>query len=145
MFLFVHQDHFSSQGGGLNALATGGAGGMYNTFNQPSGVSFLNYNVNVQSERKLPTEHENFCSLFRCPPQHGRGLPGYPSSPVPGNPTPPITPGSSMAPPYVSPGSSDIKPAPSSFLPDIKPNMAALPPPPTGTVIGCRCSGSPCC
>lgn len=137
MFLFVQQDHFSSQGGGLNAPTTGGAGGIYNTFNQPSGVSFLNYNVNVQTELKL--------SLFLCPPQHGRGLPGYPSSPVPGNPTPPITPGSSMAPPYTSPGSSDMKPAPSSFLSDIKPNMAALPPPPTGTMIECRCSGSPCC
>ncbi|KAM9858382.1 zinc finger MIZ domain-containing protein 2-like isoform 2-T2 [Aulostomus maculatus] len=63
----------------------------------------------------------------------GRGLPGYPSSPVPGNPTPPITPGSSMAPPYMSPGNSDVKPTPSSFLPDIKPNMAGLAaPPPTG-------------
>uniref|UniRef100_A0A3B4UIJ1 Zinc finger MIZ domain-containing protein 2-like n=1 Tax=Seriola dumerili TaxID=41447 RepID=A0A3B4UIJ1_SERDU len=60
----------------------------------------------------------------------GRGLPGYPSSPVPGNPTPPITPSSSMAPPYMSPGNSDVKPTPSSFLPDIKPNMASLPPPP---------------
>lgn len=40
-----------------------------------------------------------------------------------------------MAPPYASPGSSEMKPAPSSFLSDIKPNMAALPPPPTGTVI----------
>lgn len=69
-------------------------------------------------------------------PQPGRGLPGYPSSPVPGNPTPPITPGSSMAPPYMSPGNSDIKPTPSSFLPDIKPNMASLaPPPPTGTAV----------
>lgn len=28
-----------------------------------------------------------------------------------------------------------MKPAPSPFLSDIKPNMAALPPPPTGTVI----------
>uniref|UniRef100_A0A667XRA4 Zinc finger MIZ-type containing 2 n=1 Tax=Myripristis murdjan TaxID=586833 RepID=A0A667XRA4_9TELE len=63
----------------------------------------------------------------------GRGLPGYPSSPLPGNPTPPITPGSSMAPPYMSPSNSDIKPPPSSFLPDIKPNMGSLaPPPPTG-------------
>uniref|UniRef100_A0A3Q3MSV4 Zinc finger MIZ domain-containing protein 2-like n=1 Tax=Mastacembelus armatus TaxID=205130 RepID=A0A3Q3MSV4_9TELE len=62
--------------------------------------------------------------------QPGRGLPGYPSSPVPGNPTPPITPSSSMAPPYMSPGNSDVKPTPSSFLPDIKPNLA--PPPPTG-------------
>uniref|UniRef100_A0A3Q3E034 Zinc finger MIZ-type containing 2 n=1 Tax=Labrus bergylta TaxID=56723 RepID=A0A3Q3E034_9LABR len=55
--------------------------------------------------------------------QPGRGLPGYPSSPVPGNPTPPITPSSSMAPPYMSPGNSDVKPNPASFLPDIKPNM----------------------
>uniref|UniRef100_A0A3Q0R6E3 Zinc finger MIZ-type containing 2 n=1 Tax=Amphilophus citrinellus TaxID=61819 RepID=A0A3Q0R6E3_AMPCI len=63
----------------------------------------------------------------------GRGLPGYPSSPVPGNPTPPITPSSSMAPPYMSPGNNDVKPTPTSFLPDIKPNMAGLaPPPPTG-------------
>ncbi|MEQ2314240.1 hypothetical protein AMECASPLE_010142 [Ameca splendens] len=56
----------------------------------------------------------------------GRCLPGYPSSPVPGNPTPPITPGSSMAPPYLSPGSADVKPMPSSFVPDIKPNMGNL-------------------
>uniref|UniRef100_A0AAX7U6F0 SP-RING-type domain-containing protein n=1 Tax=Astatotilapia calliptera TaxID=8154 RepID=A0AAX7U6F0_ASTCA len=60
-------------------------------------------------------------------------LPGYPSSPVPGNPTPPVTPSSSMAPPYMSPGSGDVKPTPSPFLPDIKPNIAGLaPPPPTG-------------
>ncbi|XP_054895268.1 zinc finger MIZ domain-containing protein 2-like isoform X2 [Poeciliopsis prolifica] len=59
----------------------------------------------------------------------GRGLPGYPSSPVPGNPTPPITPGSSLAPPYMSPGNTEVKPMASSFLPDIKPNMAALAPP----------------
>ncbi|XP_056139307.1 zinc finger MIZ domain-containing protein 2 isoform X2 [Lampris incognitus] len=57
----------------------------------------------------------------------GRGLPGYPSSPLPGNPTPPITPGSSMAPPYMSPSNSDVKPTPSSFLTDIKPNISGLP------------------
>ena len=49
----------------------------------------------------------------------------YPHSPVPGNPTPPMTPGSSI-PPYLSP-SQDVKPP---FPPDIKPNMRALPPPP---------------
>lgn len=49
----------------------------------------------------------------------------YPHSPVPGNPTPPMTPGSSI-PPYLSP-SQDVKPP---FPPDIKPNMSALPPPP---------------
>uniref|UniRef100_A0A8C7R813 SP-RING-type domain-containing protein n=1 Tax=Oncorhynchus mykiss TaxID=8022 RepID=A0A8C7R813_ONCMY len=49
-------------------------------------------------------------------------------SPLLGNPTPPITPGSAV-PPYMSPG-HDVKP---SFLPDIKPNTNSLPPPlPTG-------------
>ncbi|MEE6488746.1 hypothetical protein FKM82_015347 [Ascaphus truei] len=51
----------------------------------------------------------------------------YPHSPVPGNPTPPMTPGSSI-PPYLSP-SQDVKPP---FPPDIKPNINTLPPPPTG-------------
>ncbi|KAH0624325.1 hypothetical protein JD844_031693 [Phrynosoma platyrhinos] len=50
----------------------------------------------------------------------------YPHSPVPGNPTPPMTPGSNI-PPYLSPN-QDVKPP---FPPDIKPNINALPPPPT--------------
>uniref|UniRef100_A0A672QU72 Zinc finger MIZ domain-containing protein 1-like n=1 Tax=Sinocyclocheilus grahami TaxID=75366 RepID=A0A672QU72_SINGR len=50
----------------------------------------------------------------------------YPHSPVPGNPTPPMTPGSSI-PPYLSPN-QDVKPP---FPPDMKPNMTSLPPPPT--------------
>uniref|UniRef100_A0A8C7D9Y9 Zinc finger MIZ-type containing 2 n=1 Tax=Oncorhynchus kisutch TaxID=8019 RepID=A0A8C7D9Y9_ONCKI len=63
--------------------------------------------------------------LFLSP---GRVMPGYPSSPLLGNPTPPITPGSAV-PPYMSPG-HDVKP---SFLPDIKSNTNSLPPPlPTG-------------
>ncbi|XP_032059989.1 zinc finger MIZ domain-containing protein 2 isoform X1 [Aythya fuligula] len=57
----------------------------------------------------------------------GRSMPGYPSSPLPGNPTPPMTPGSSMA-PYMSPG-QDVK---SPFLPDMKPGIAALHPSPSG-------------
>ncbi|XP_028653747.1 zinc finger MIZ domain-containing protein 2 [Erpetoichthys calabaricus] len=58
----------------------------------------------------------------------GRAMPGYPSSPLPGNPTPPMTPGTNI-PPYMSPG-QDVK---SPFLPDIKPNMNVLPPPPDGS------------
>ncbi|XP_077377608.1 zinc finger MIZ domain-containing protein 2-like isoform X2 [Festucalex cinctus] len=60
------------------------------------------------------------------PPGPGRGLAGYPSSPVPGNPTPPITPGSSaVAPPsYASPSNSEAGKASSSsfssFPPDAK-------------------------
>uniref|UniRef100_A0A672QA43 Zinc finger MIZ domain-containing protein 1-like n=1 Tax=Sinocyclocheilus grahami TaxID=75366 RepID=A0A672QA43_SINGR len=52
-----------------------------------------------------------------------RQVVNYPHSPVPGNPTPPMTPGSSM--PYMSPN-QDVKPP---FPPDMKPNMTSLPPP----------------
>uniref|UniRef100_A0A8C1AJI2 Zinc finger, MIZ-type containing 1a n=1 Tax=Cyprinus carpio carpio TaxID=630221 RepID=A0A8C1AJI2_CYPCA len=55
-----------------------------------------------------------------------RQVVNYPHSPVPGNPTPPMTPGSSI-PPYLSPN-QDVKPP---FPPDMKPNMTSLPPPPT--------------
>uniref|UniRef100_A0A4W3HSP1 Zinc finger, MIZ-type containing 1a n=1 Tax=Callorhinchus milii TaxID=7868 RepID=A0A4W3HSP1_CALMI len=54
-----------------------------------------------------------------------RPVTSYPHSPVPGNPTPPMTPGSSI-PPYLSPN-QDVKPP---FPPDIKPNLNSLPPPP---------------
>lgn len=49
---------------------------------------------------------------------------GYPSSPMGGNPTPPMTPGTSM-PPYLSPG-QDTKPP--YLPPDIKPNMTSQQP-----------------
>ncbi|KAJ7412029.1 zinc finger MIZ-type containing 2 [Willisornis vidua] len=57
----------------------------------------------------------------------GRSLPGYPSSPLAGNPTPPMTPGSAI-PTYASPG-QDIK---SPFLPDVKPSVTPLHPSPSG-------------
>ncbi|XP_031164778.1 zinc finger MIZ domain-containing protein 2-like [Sander lucioperca] len=34
---YYKQEQFNGQGGGLNTLTTGGAGGVYNAFNQPSG------------------------------------------------------------------------------------------------------------
>ncbi|XP_016800806.1 zinc finger MIZ domain-containing protein 2 isoform X3 [Pan paniscus] len=49
-----------------------------------------------------------------------RSIPGYPSSPLPGNPTPPMTPSSSI--PYMSPN-QEVK---SPFLPDLKPNLNSL-------------------
>ncbi|XP_076142324.1 zinc finger MIZ domain-containing protein 1a isoform X2 [Alosa pseudoharengus] len=55
-----------------------------------------------------------------------RPVGNYPHSPVPGNPTPPMTPGSTI-PPYLSP-SQDVKPP---FPPDMKPNVTLLPPHPT--------------
>uniref|UniRef100_A0A8C8BYI0 SP-RING-type domain-containing protein n=1 Tax=Oncorhynchus tshawytscha TaxID=74940 RepID=A0A8C8BYI0_ONCTS len=83
---------------------------------------------------KMPMQQGNM-GQYPLGPAHpgqyykpGRVMPGYPSSPLLGNPTPPITPGSAV-PPYMSPG-HDVKP---SFLPDIKPNTNSLPPPlPTG-------------
>uniref|UniRef100_A0A672PIP6 Zinc finger MIZ-type containing 1 n=1 Tax=Sinocyclocheilus grahami TaxID=75366 RepID=A0A672PIP6_SINGR len=58
-----------------------------------------------------------------CKPPRPMG--SYPHSPLPGDPTPPVTPGSNM-PPYLSPN-QDMKPP---FPPDIKPNINALPPAP---------------
>ncbi|KAM4858414.1 zinc finger MIZ domain-containing protein 2 isoform X1 [Urocitellus parryii] len=55
-----------------------------------------------------------------------RSIPGYPSSPLPGNPTPPMTPSSSV--PYMSP-SQEVK---SPFLPDLKPGLSSLHPSPSG-------------
>lgn len=70
----------------------------------------------------LVTAFSNHVSLWLKPP---RQVVNYPHSPVPGNPTPPMTPGSSI--PYMSP-SQDVKPP---FPPDMKPNMTSLPPPPS--------------
>ncbi|XP_053267225.1 zinc finger MIZ domain-containing protein 2 isoform X4 [Pleuronectes platessa] len=80
---------------GQGSLPTGGAGG-YNAFTQAA--------VNGQ----------------------GRGgvMPGYPVSPMGGNPTPPMTPGTTI-PPYLSPG-QDTKPP--YLPPDTKPNISTLQP-----------------
>ncbi|XP_053464924.1 zinc finger MIZ domain-containing protein 2 isoform X2 [Nycticebus coucang] len=59
--------------------------------------------------------------------QPARSIPGYPSSPLPGNPTPPMTPSSSV--PYMSP-SQEVK---SPFLPDLKPSLSSLHPSPSGS------------
>ncbi|XP_076140152.1 zinc finger MIZ domain-containing protein 2 isoform X2 [Alosa pseudoharengus] len=93
---YYKADQFNGQGATHSSLASAvaGGGGPYNTFTQAA--------VNGP----------------------GRTMPGYPSSPLPGNPTPPMTPGSSM-PPYMSPG-QDVK---SPFLPDVKPNIASMQPP----------------
>ncbi|XP_067114718.1 zinc finger MIZ domain-containing protein 2 isoform X1 [Osmerus mordax] len=81
---------------GQGSLPPGGVGG-YNAFTQAA--------VNGPGSRGL--------------------MSGYPSSPLGGNPTPPMTPGSSM-PPYLSPG-QDTKP---SYLPpDTKPNINTQQPP----------------
>uniref|UniRef100_A0A8C3DN70 Zinc finger MIZ-type containing 2 n=1 Tax=Corvus moneduloides TaxID=1196302 RepID=A0A8C3DN70_CORMO len=64
-------------------------------------------------------------------PGPGRSLPGYPSSPLAGNPTPPMTPGSGI-PAYASPG-QDVK---SPFLADMKPSVAPLHPSPSGPAPG---------
>lgn len=66
-------------------------------------------------------------------------MPGYPSSPLGGNPTPPMTPGSSM-PPYLSPG-HDTKPP--YLPPDVKPNVNPQQQPPTGEPPGTAAHARP--
>ncbi|XP_035485874.1 zinc finger MIZ domain-containing protein 2-like isoform X1 [Scophthalmus maximus] len=57
-------------------------------------------------------------------PGRGGVMSGYPSSPMGGNPTPPMTPGTTI-PPYLSPG-QDIKPP--YLPPDTKPNISTQQP-----------------
>lgn len=78
----------------------------------------------VLQEQTLPLHHSTLtvCST----PQPARSIPGYPSSPLPGSPTPPMTPGSSI--PYMS-TSQEVK---SPFLPDLKPSVSSLHPSPPG-------------
>uniref|UniRef100_A0A8C2GL52 Zinc finger, MIZ-type containing 1b n=1 Tax=Cyprinus carpio TaxID=7962 RepID=A0A8C2GL52_CYPCA len=81
------------------------------------GVSSPHY-----SAQRMPAQSQTGPSCICFPP---RPMGSYPHSPLPGDPTPPVTPGSNM-PPYLSPN-QDTKPP---FPPDIKPNINALPPAP---------------
>uniref|UniRef100_A0A8B9LE39 Zinc finger, MIZ-type containing 1a n=1 Tax=Astyanax mexicanus TaxID=7994 RepID=A0A8B9LE39_ASTMX len=90
-----------------------------NQYGQVGNVFFL-------CSRNAGTEFVIFLFVCFSSLQPPRQVVNYPHSPVPGNPTPPMTPGSSI-PPYLSPN-QDVKPP---FPPDMKPNMTSLPPPPT--------------
>ncbi|KFQ14060.1 Zinc finger MIZ domain-containing protein 1, partial [Leptosomus discolor] len=95
----------------------------------PPTVNMGQYYKFVLFSSKLRTE-SNFRVVWKNQskwlPSRPVPVANYPHSPVPGNPTPPMTPGSNI-PPYLSPN-QDVKPP---FPPDIKPNINALPPPPT--------------
>ncbi|XP_064353941.1 zinc finger MIZ domain-containing protein 2 [Dromaius novaehollandiae] len=106
--------HRMQQGMGQYLSASGNAGPYYKPADQFNGQS-ANFSTYSQAAMNGP----------------GRSMPGYPSSPLPGNPTPPMTPGSSI-PPYMSPG-QDVK---SPFLPDIKPSINSLHPSPSGGAPG---------
>ncbi|KFW92434.1 Zinc finger MIZ domain-containing protein 1, partial [Phalacrocorax carbo] len=98
----------------------------------PPTVNMGQYYKFVLFSSKLRTESNCRYTEQKTSPDpwsfHSEPVPvaNYPHSPVPGNPTPPMTPGSNI-PPYLSPN-QDVKPP---FPPDIKPNINALPPPPT--------------
>ncbi|NXW51525.1 ZMIZ2 protein, partial [Nyctiprogne leucopyga] len=116
--------HRLQQGMGQYLSASGNAGPYYKPADQFNGQStgFGTYSqaaVNGVSPR---------CVVL---PQPGRSLPGYPSSPLAGNPTPPMTPGSGIS-PYASPG-QDVK---SPFLPDMKPSVTSLHPSSSGPAPG---------
>ncbi|XP_015201819.1 zinc finger MIZ domain-containing protein 1a isoform X4 [Lepisosteus oculatus] len=99
--------------------------GQYPTPNPPRPLPSPNYPgqrmQGQQSAGQYPPPNVGMGQYYKPP----RPVGNYPHSPVPGNPTPPMTPGSSM-PPYLSPN-QDVKPP---FPPEIKPNITALPPPP---------------
>uniref|UniRef100_A0A8C3TAX5 Zinc finger MIZ-type containing 1 n=1 Tax=Chelydra serpentina TaxID=8475 RepID=A0A8C3TAX5_CHESE len=106
--------------------------GQYPTPNPPRPLTSPNYPgqrmPTQQNTGQYPPPTVNMGQYYKVRPWPSRPVPvaNYPHSPVPGNPTPPMTPGSSI-PPYLSPN-QDVKPP---FPPDIKPNINALPPPPT--------------
>uniref|UniRef100_G1THQ3 Zinc finger MIZ-type containing 2 n=1 Tax=Oryctolagus cuniculus TaxID=9986 RepID=G1THQ3_RABIT len=85
---------------------------------------------------RLPLQQQGVGQSLSAPGPAGlhykpaRSIPGYPSSPLPGNPTPPVTPSGSL--PYMSP-SQEVK---APFLPDLKPGLGSLHPSPSG--------GGPC-
>ncbi|XP_019711990.1 zinc finger MIZ domain-containing protein 2 isoform X3 [Hippocampus comes] len=66
-----------------------------------------------------PGGYNAFTQAAASGPGRGGGMPVYPSSPMGGNPTPPMTPGTSM-PPYLSPGQETKSPY---MPPDVKSNM----------------------
>lgn len=84
------------------------------------------YGQNQMNNSSVPSSHPNAQSQYdqsygnsQYPAANNfhRGMNNYQHSPIPGNPTPPLTPASNM-PPYLSP-STDVKPSYS----DIKPRM----------------------
>lgn len=61
--LFLQQDQFNGQGGGLNALPAGGAAGVYSSFNQQSGVRrMLGCNQNPPQQGVLDFSFNFHCS-----------------------------------------------------------------------------------
>ncbi|NXT06528.1 ZMIZ2 protein, partial [Prunella fulvescens] len=114
--------HRLQQSMGQYLSASGSAGPYYKPADQFNGqsASFSTYSqAAINGVRHM------------LPLQPGRSLPGYPSSPLAGNPTPPMTPGSGI-PAYASPG-QDVK---SPFLADMKPSVAPLHPSPSGPTAG---------
>ncbi|PKU31105.1 zinc finger miz domain-containing protein 2 [Limosa lapponica baueri] len=94
---------------------------------------YLSASGNAGPYYKLPDQFNGQSTSFGTYSQAAVNGPGrgYPSSPLAGNPTPPMTPGSGIA-PYASPG-QDVK---SPFLPDVKPSITSLHPSPSGPAPG---------
>ena len=78
----------------------------------------INNVVGHQHNPSQPQYDQNYGnSQYSHPNNFHRAINNYQHSPIPGNPTPPLTPASNM-PPYLSP-SAEIKPS----FPDIKPRL----------------------
>ncbi len=88
-----------------------GGGGQMNTAMPPSHPVHHHNPSQSQYDQNYGNSQYSHANNFH------RGMNNYQHSPIPGNPTPPLTPASNM-PPYLSPN-ADIKP---SFA-DIKPRL----------------------
>lgn len=126
----MQSEPFNGQGslpsGGYNAFTQAAVSGVGHARRQPCQIQKNKRNTKgVRSTVRLGSKH---AVVFVSQPGRGGVMPGYPSSPMGGNPTPPMTPGTSI-PPYLSPG-QDTKPP--YLPPDIKPNINNNQPPSTG-------------
>lgn len=127
----MQSEPFNGQGslpsGGYNAFTQAAVSGVGHALRRPCQIKKKQTKkpTGVRSTVLLGSKH---AVVFVSQPGRGGVMPGYPSSPMGGNPTPPMTPGTSM-PPYLSPG-QDTKPP--YLPPDIKPNINNNQPPSTG-------------
>lgn len=104
---YANQSHVSSH---ANPMQNGPVGSQSTVNNSPLQPYDMNYGSNQY------THHPNTYSTPQQQQQHrsmnnnsgGSSMNSYQHSPIPGNPTPPLTPASNI-PPYLSPNAAEIK------------------------------------
>lgn len=111
-------------GGPANVGGGGGGGGGGGV--NPANTGMVNSYPGVGSANSMSTQYQQDVASMRT---SGPGNMSYQHSPIPGNPTPPLTPATSI-PPYISPN------------PDIKPNFGDIKSPVNNMQSKLNCFGS---